>query len=144
MCCSSEWLLVTSKKVIQWMPPANPHVIPKGCSLPAKLSAFQPGLSVRNLSLWPEKLVELFWIILNWRLKASHNQMARELGLTEKQNTWNDFGLNPQRTEYCAYTFSWISSKFRLLPGSSLSPSPPLAKFLGVPPSRPPDVSATL
>lgn len=81
-------------------------------------------------------------IIFNWRQKASHNQVIWELGLSEKWKTRNDFGLNHKRTQYCAYIF-WISSKFILLPGISFSPSPPLAKFLGIPSSRLPDISAS-
>lgn len=82
-------------------------------------------------------------IIFNWRPKASHNQMTWEPGLSEKRKTWDDCGLKHKGTEYCAYVFSWISSKFILLPGISLSPSPPLAKFLGIPSSRLPDISAS-
>lgn len=109
----------------------NPHITPKGCSLPTKLSTFQPGLSVWSISRWPEK-VELFWIIFNWRLKASHNEMIWELGLTEKQKMWNDFGLNPKKPEYCAYT-SWISSKFRLF----IQPKPSSCKTAWCPTFQP-------
>lgn len=81
-------------------------------------------------------------IIFNWRRRASHNQMTWELGLSEKWKRRNDFGLNHKRTKYCAYVVFWISGKFIPLPGISLSPSPPLAKFLGIPSSRLPGISA--
>lgn len=121
------------------MPLGNPHITPKGCSLHSRLSAFQTGLSVQSSSTtWRTSR-----IIFNWRKKASHHWRRWELGLAEKRKTRNNFGLNHKRTKYCAYVFSWISSKFILLPGISLSPSPPLAKFLGIPSSRLPDISAS-
>lgn len=49
-CCSSDWLLVTSKKVREWITLGSPHMTPKGCSLHFRLPASQTALSVQSFS----------------------------------------------------------------------------------------------
>lgn len=113
-------------------------------TLPQRDAVCTLGFSLSNWTICA-KLFSMTWrtsgIIFNWRRRASHNQMTWELGLSEKWKRRNDFGLNHKRTEYCAYVFFWISSKFIPLPGISLSPRPPLAKFFGIPSSRLPGIS---
>lgn len=52
------------------------------------------------------------------------------------------FWITSQRNWILCIHCSWISSKFILMLGFSLGPNPSLAKFLGMPCSRLPDISA--
>lgn len=88
------WLLKTSDSECY----QETHMLPQGMQFALQAFSFQTGLSVAKLFSTTQRTSR---IIFNWRLKASHNQMTEEMGLSDKWKTPNDFRFNHKRTKCC-------------------------------------------
>lgn len=88
------WLLKTSDSECY----QETHMLPQGMQFALQAFNFQTGLSVAKFFSTTQRISS---IIFNWRLKASHNQMTEELGLSDKWKTSNDFRFNHKRTKFC-------------------------------------------